>query len=202
MEWKDREALIGDSKYPMKVGAPGRPKSRGILSSMICRGLLILMFAMVLLGSSLCFILREGPSHASCRVDWTFNEDCESLAKSIMDQISKWNGSDCGSGDNLNEKCKYKMLSYKSSVLKATHTTPTKEYVDDLQFNFKAAGKGCAVHGFSTSETWYAYLDYSTNYCNLHNLITGAGLDKLDKYTETTSNQVCTQYSSANCERY
>jgi len=29
------------------------------------------------------------------------------------------------------------------------------------------------VQGYSTSETWYAFLDYGTNYCNLHNLITG-----------------------------
>jgi len=39
------------------------------------------------------------------------------------------------------------------------------------------------VQGYSTSETWYAFLDYGTNYCNLHNLITGAGLDKLPKYS-------------------
>ena len=30
-----------------------------------------------------------------------------------------------------------------------------------------------SLQGFSTSETWYAVLDYGTNYCNLHNLITG-----------------------------
>ena len=30
--------------------------------------------------------------------------------------------------------------------------------------------------GYSRSETWYAVLDYGTNYCNLHNLITGTTL--------------------------
>ena len=29
------------------------------------------------------------------------------------------------------------------------------------------------TQGYSTSETWYAVLDSGTNYCNLHNLITG-----------------------------
>ena len=29
------------------------------------------------------------------------------------------------------------------------------------------------IQGYSTSELWYAVLDYGTNYCNLHNLITG-----------------------------
>ena len=32
---------------------------------------------------------------------------------------------------------------------------------------------GSFLQGYSTSETWYAILDYGTNYCNLHNLITG-----------------------------
>ena len=31
----------------------------------------------------------------------------------------------------------------------------------------------CVLQGYSRSETWYALLDYGTNYCNLHNLITG-----------------------------
>ena len=29
------------------------------------------------------------------------------------------------------------------------------------------------LQGYSSSETWYAVLDYGTNYCNLHNLIIG-----------------------------
>ena len=29
------------------------------------------------------------------------------------------------------------------------------------------------LQGYSTSEVWYAVLDNGTNYCNLHNLITG-----------------------------
>lgn len=59
------------------------------------------------------------------------------------------------------------------------------------------------VQGFSTSETWYAYLDYGTNYCNLRNLADGAGLT-VSKYgfKEETSDSVCTQYSSHNCAKY
>jgi hypothetical protein len=74
-----------------------------------------------------------------------------------------------------------------------------KQYVDDLTMDFSAsANGGCSVKGFSTSETWYAVLDYSTNYCNLHNL---ADHTKL-AYTEETSDSICTQYSSRNCEKY
>ena len=32
--------------------------------------------------------------------------------------------------------------------------------------------------------------------------ITGAGLDKVEGFKETTSNSDCTQYSSADCEKY
>ncbi|XP_014677259.1 PREDICTED: uncharacterized protein LOC106817126 [Priapulus caudatus] len=69
--------------------------------------------------------------------------------------------------------------------------------------NCRQGGEKCLYLGFSTSETWYAVLDSGTNYCNLHNLITGTGLDTGDaSYKEKTSNSVCTQYSSANCEKY
>ena len=36
--------------------------------------------------------------------------------------------------------------------------------------------------GYSRSETWYAVLDYGTNYCNLHNLITGTTLSATDSF--------------------
>ena len=29
------------------------------------------------------------------------------------------------------------------------------------------------LQGYSTSQTWYAVMDYGTNYCNLFNLIQG-----------------------------
>lgn len=96
------------------------------------------------------------------------------------------------------------------------------------------------LQGYSTSETWYAVLDYGTNYCNLRNLIEGrqiynviftervaysasyhhdldfsvlpklilcniilgAGLDKVSGFGESTSDSICTQYSSHNCTVY
>ncbi|RUS71995.1 hypothetical protein EGW08_020243 [Elysia chlorotica] len=134
------------------------------------------------------------PRHASCNLDWNVGVDCKTAGQKIVDQMKKWNNTDCGTG----EKCRYALTSYDGATLKGKHTTPVKHYVDDLVMMFKAAGNGCAIHGFSSSETWYAVLDYSTNYCNLHNIITGSGLD----FKETTSDDICTQYSSANCEKY
>ena len=56
--------------------------------------------------------------------------------------------------------------------------------------------------GYSKSDLWYAVLDFGTNYCNLNNLITGAGLDQLDNFVEDTRDKICTQYSSRNCDIY
>ncbi|KAK7476473.1 hypothetical protein BaRGS_00032308 [Batillaria attramentaria] len=149
---------------------------------------------------SSCHYSTGYPLHASCKIKWTWDVACSDVQSAIVDQINKWSGDDCGSG----EKCKYKLTGNAENKVTATHTTPKKKYVDDLTFDFTPTGgnSGCQVQGKSTSETWYAILDYSTNYCNLHNLITGAGLDKQPGYVESTSDSVCTQYSSANCEKY
>jgi len=37
---------------------------------------------------------------------------------------------------------------------------------------------------------------------NVCHVVTGAGLDKASGYSETTSNSQCTQYESADCEKY
>ena len=59
------------------------------------------------------------------------------------------------------------------------------------------------TQGYSTSETWYAVLDYGTNYCNLHNLVDGAMIDtKMYGFKETTDDSSCTQYTSRNCAKY
>lgn len=36
----------------------------------------------------------------------------------------------------------------------------------------------------------------------LFTIFIGAGLDKMPKYSEETSDSICTQYSSADCEKY
>lgn len=147
---------------------------------------------------SLSFSMLGMPLHASCKIDWTWSIPCSQVEASIVEQIGKWNNTNC----NENEKCRYALQERTDTRVTALHTTPVKFYVDDLTFTFSQTASQCQVKGNSRSETWYAVLDYGTNYCNLHNLITGSGLDKMAGYKETTSNSVCTQYSSANCDKY
>ena len=54
----------------------------------------------------------------------------------------------------------------------------------------------------SSSDLWYAILDYGTNYCNLRNLIDGAGLSSGGSFQEVTSTSVCTQYDAIDCSRF
>ncbi|CAH3154514.1 unnamed protein product [Pocillopora meandrina] len=143
-----------------------------------------------------------GPLHASCKIHWSWAVKCSMVNDAIVNQIQKWHSNEtCPGGKG--EKCLYTLESQTDTEIKAIHETPKKHYKDDLTFTFTANGTElCSVEGYSTSETWYAVLDYGTNYCNLHNLITGAGLDKMPKYSEETTDSICTQYSSADCEKY
>jgi len=159
-----------------------------------------------LFGGSITLFRLTGPLHAQCKVNWNFGSSCQDSTKMIIDQIGKWNGTVCSGPNGDGEKCRYALVkrtdSPTNTILTATHTTPVHEYVDDLTFTLTSSGSECQVQGYSTSETWYAHLDFGTNYCNLHNLITGSGLDKTVAYSESTSDAVCTQYSSADCTKY
>ena len=126
---------------------------------------------------------------------------CDVAMQAIIDQMNAWSGPDgCANGG---EKCLYEYTGTEGNVVTGTHTTPVKGYVDDLELTFNDGGDGtCAMSGFSTSQTSYAYLDSGTNYCNMKNLITGAGLDQSEAFSEVTNDDICTQYSSADCDVY
>ncbi|XP_071945738.1 uncharacterized protein [Antedon mediterranea] len=169
----------------------------------------VLTVVVVLLGiwqlSSDAFMIKPfklNSLHASCHVNWTFGINCSDVQNKLVNQVNKWSGRTyCP--DNKGEKCLYEIVKKNMTNLDTKHTTPSKGYVDDQFFAFYQNSSGiCLTTGYSTSETVYAVLDKGTNYCDLHNLITGSGLDKVPKYTETTNDNICTQYSSADCDVY
>eukprot|EP00128_Syssomonas_multiformis_P009018 Colp12_sorted_trinity150504_noHs@2853 len=140
------------------------------------------------------------PIHASCKAQWEFSLPCSNVTTSIVNQIAKWtDDSGCANGG---EKCLYTLQSQTATELKFTHKTPVKFYVDDITMSFAGSDAQCTIDGFSTSETWYAYLDYGTNFCNMKNLLIGSGLINAPGFKETASDSTCTQYSSADCEKY
>lgn len=167
------------------------------------------------------------PFHAECELTWKWTStNCSSVKKALIDIATKWKGPDnCANGG---EKCLYDIISISDAEVNMTHTTPKQKYVDDLSFKFcdddaqcgrdsdvtqrmKRAAKvvfvthdekGCTVSGFSRSEVWYAILDYGTNYCNMRNLANGAKLSSKGDFSEEVSDESCTQYSSADCNKY
>jgi hypothetical protein len=85
-----------------------------------------------------------------------------------------------------------------------THQTPAHRFTDDLTFILteETDGSSCSVEATSNSRTWYAVLDFGTNYCNLRNSIDGASIPSMNGFTEATEDSVCTQYSSRDCDRF
>ncbi|GAB1605852.1 uncharacterized protein LOC115219780 [Argonauta hians] len=161
-----------------------------------CFCISVITFTLVLT-TALLYIYATYPPHASCSIKWTFNTSCSTVNSKLVNQIGLWNSSSCGDG----MKCLYKLESHNSSLILGTHFTPTF-YADSFYFSFDSDNTTCYVEGVSSSDVWYALLDFSVNYCNLHNLITGSGLDRVSGYTEFTDNSVCTLYTSRNCEKY
>eukprot|EP01006_Ploeotia_vitrea_P050822 TRINITY_DN67504_c9_g2_i1.p1 TRINITY_DN67504_c9_g2~~TRINITY_DN67504_c9_g2_i1.p1 ORF type:complete len:169 (+),score=81.31 TRINITY_DN67504_c9_g2_i1:64-570(+) len=136
-----------------------------------------------------------GPLHASCHVTYGFAaNNCTSVQTAVVDAIKALSGDDCGSG----EKCRYALTSSSDNEVKSTHTTPVKHYEDKQTWSFSPDGSGCTLKAYSTSTVWYAVLDYGTNFCNLDNIVAQTGLT----HSTTTSDKVCTQYSSHNCDKY
>lgn len=159
--------------------------------------------------------LMPYPWHASCVINWTIPKSCDSFKQQIVKQIEQWEGTECpgtsASCPSLpcGQRCLYNLTSVSVSdqdqdvTIVATHQTPKHRFIDDLTFVLtKDSDSQCSVEATSDSRTWYAVLDFGTNYCNLRNLIDGAGISTLDGFSEVTEDSVCTQYSSRDCQRF
>merc|ERR1712110_316953 len=149
------------------------------------------------------------PWHASCKIEWQFPQSCSTVRGQIVGQINAWEGDSLCPGTSpgcpefpCGQNCLYSLTSSSDSRVTGTHATPVARYVDDISFKFSENSQGCAVSAKSSSQTWYAVLDKGTNYCNLRNLIDGAGLSAGSGFTEATRDKVCTQYSSRDCSRF
>eukprot|EP00904_Undaria_pinnatifida_P005937 jgi/Undpi1/2473/HiC_scaffold_13.g05852.m1 len=139
----------------------------------------------------------KGPLHASCKMTVGFpKRGCEEVSDALVMGAKGMSGFDNCNGGN---KCGYTVSKVGDGSLEFVHETSVKHYKDTLTFTFADKGDSCEAEAFSTSQTWYAVLDNSVNYCNLHNLVDAAFQD----YKEMdVSDATCTQYSSADCDRY
>jgi len=180
-----------------------------------CVTTLVTMVSVILVGVASFFILRStgafgiGPLHASCQIGWEFDRDCNDIKSGLINQMNAWRGnSTCGTISEscpampCGQNCLYEFINEEGNKIFGAHLTPAKRYRDSFNFEFNQEGAVCKVNGYSSSDLWYALLDYGTNYCNLRNLVDGAGFSNNQGFKETTSDSVCTQYSSRDCTRF
>ena len=88
-----------------------------------------------------------------------------------------------------------------SSVIESQRLTGDKKYTDKLKFTLKASGSGCELTACSESQVM-SVIDFSTNYCNLHDLYCGSQdgcpTAKMDlKYSEKLNS--CKQHDKSKC---
>jgi len=150
---------------------------------------------------------------ALCNVTYSVPVSCNEVTSKIVAQIDLWNeDKSCpgrceernslspqrgpplepvllqGSGEECTkcpcgQQCLYVARGVEDNVIRASHITPVIRYKDDLFFRVSDGENGsCDVFGHSHS-TGPAYYDFTTNYCNLRNLMTGSGLADLDGYS-------------------
>eukprot|EP00752_Nemacystus_decipiens_P007034 g6310.t1 len=121
-----------------------------------------------------------GPLHASCKMTMVFPKNfCDEVSGALVSAAEGMTGFDNCNGGN---KCGYTVSKVANGSVKLVHETSVKHYKDDLTFTLNdTKGGSCEAQAFSTSQTWYAVLDNSVNYCNLHNLVDACGLEYTEK---------------------
>ncbi|PBC33273.1 hypothetical protein APICC_04633 [Apis cerana cerana] len=129
-----------------------------------------------------------------------FEDPCIYVMQKFRSQILNW--SSCMNCGPRGSKCLYTLKEpnpNESNIIRATHLASNLRTTETMKIDFEQINKTCIATGESTSNEWFRIFDYGTNYCNLHNLITGIGFDKSLKFLELTSNTVCTQYNMVVC---
>lgn len=118
---------------------------------------------------------------------WTFeNLDCTMVRQMLEAQIAKWNFTDICEEDP-DARCWYPPIAEsiekpgKNWLIKTTHITeiPGRLQIEDrmwLSFRSFNRRKSCKVRALSQSPMGHLR-DSGTNYCNMYNLVVGAGLN-------------------------
>ncbi|XP_046883016.1 uncharacterized protein wu:fc46h12 isoform X3 [Hypomesus transpacificus] len=131
-----------------------------------------------------------------------FGVPCRDVYVALVNQIKAWRTrASCESGG---ENCLYELLSSSPILIKAKHTSPTTNDVDDLRFSLYSMEESsvCRVTGEAVSESWVDLMDNGTSYCSLHNLVEGSGLSQVEGYKEYTNEWICLEYTTTNCSIY
>lgn len=114
--------------------------------------------------------------HASAKVEATFDGTaCDVIVTEMKARMASQGGwKDPHNGGTY----KLKSEGTNPTTLEASRTTANGQYTDQLGIVFEeygassSNGAGCAVYGCSVSQVT-SFMDYSTNFCNIHDLYCG-----------------------------
>eukprot|EP01080_Neovahlkampfia_damariscottae_P010629 gene10629-3252_t len=130
---------------------------------------------------------------ASCESFWNFKGNkCSSVQNFILGEIKHYTHPD---GKHKN----YTLIATKPNHIHLINTTPVRKYIDDINIEFTDKGDSCATKQVSRSRVFSVY-DYSTNFCNIHNLLLRYEEVFNKKYDEKLGN--CRFHDVTMCKKY
>ena len=140
--------------------------------------------------------------HAKCQMDVSFDNSCDSVMSEMTGRVNSKTWTDPHNG-GIYSITRYEFLYLYSTLLKSLlssnstylagqRITGDGKYTDKFDFYLTPSGSGCSVEACSESQV-SSIIDYSTNYCNLHDLYcsskdgcptVGSDLTYTEKYSQ------------------
>eukprot|EP01061_Rhynchopus_euleeides_P001326 TRINITY_DN1093_c0_g1_i1.p1 TRINITY_DN1093_c0_g1~~TRINITY_DN1093_c0_g1_i1.p1 ORF type:complete len:186 (+),score=53.54 TRINITY_DN1093_c0_g1_i1:60-560(+) len=164
----------------------------------------MMMRAILLVGAATAVCGYSCPSsaasmHASCEVTATVNGTCAQAMTEVKNRIA---ANVKGTWTDPHNAGNYTVTSTDvDSVNGKRITGKPPHYEDHFTMKFATSGSSCEITSCSVSQS-ASFLDYSTNYCNVHNLYCGSAngckfLSSNFAYTEKFGK--CRQHETKDC---
>jgi len=100
--------------------------------------------------------------HAKCKMEVTFTNTCDEVMSEMTSRVN----SDWVDPHNAGV---YSISNSTDTSLEGKRVTGDSKYTDLFDFKFTSTDSGCVVEACSESQVM-SIKDFSTNYCNLHDL--------------------------------
>jgi len=100
--------------------------------------------------------------HAHCGMETTVSASCSDVYAALNKIVATPSFDPAGGIYAVHQEVT-------DSSVWVTRTTPTKHYVDDIEFLLTDKNGSCSISAKSQSQS-LSYYDYDTNYCNMYNV--------------------------------
>lgn len=134
--------------------------------------------------------------HASCQLTAMLKATCADARDEIKARVAG-----TGGWYDPHNRGTYHLLGETTTVVQVSRDAASGGYVDKINFTFQDVGSNCLVTACSESQGTSVY-DYSTNYCNIHDLYCGTA-DKckvaVHDFASTESLKSCSYHDATMC---